>query len=92
MTEQPSTISFDVRTDPGDGPIRTDRFVSAQERLESLRQRAREYFPGATVPQPRGGSAEDVYLAQLLGFFLMLTDGKVTLHESTDTAQCADPR
>jgi hypothetical protein len=72
---------FAVHTHPGDGSISTERFQTAQERLDSLRQRAQEYFPGRSVPRTPSGTDEAAYLATLLGFFLMLNDGKVTLED-----------
>lgn len=82
----PAGAGFAVHTDTGSGEISTERFETAQARLDSLRERAQAYFPDAALPTPRGKHEEDVYLAQLLGFFLMLSDGSVTLSE-----ECTDP-
>lgn len=81
MTEHqpPPGIRFCVVTDPGTGPVSTETFGSAEARLESLRARARAYFPDAAVPAPLGPTPEDEYLAMLLGFFLMLDGGNVSL-------------
>lgn len=59
----------------------TDRFPTEQVRLESLRERAQVYFPGKAAPPTPAGTEEAAYLAQLLGFFLMLNGGSVTLEE-----------
>lgn len=81
-------LCFAVHTDPGDGEVLTECFPTAQARLESLRGRAQEYFPGTNLPTPRGEHQEDAYLAQLLGFFLMLSDGSVTLSQKPADAEC----
>lgn len=82
--QTPPPGRFIVITDPGgagDAPVDTEYFETARERLESLRARTRAYFPNAAVPAPLGPTPEDEYLALLLSFFLMLSDGKVTLAE-----------
>lgn len=80
-------VSFCIVTDPGNGPVTTESFETAEERLETLRARARAYFPGTDVPKPLGPTGEEEYLAMLLGFFLMLTDGKVSLTENPRPAE-----
>lgn len=71
-----------LHTDLGDGkPPTSERFSTAEERLETLRKRAQERFPGRDVPRTPSDTDEASYLAQLLGFFLMLHDGKVLLEE-----------
>lgn len=72
---------FALHTHPGDGTVVTERFNTAEDRLESLRQRAQERFPGRDVPGTPSDTDEAPYLAQLLGFFLMLHDGKVLLED-----------
>jgi hypothetical protein len=76
-----------VHTYPGDGTVSSERFRTAEERLESLRRRAKEYFPGRDVPRTPSDTDEAAYLAQLLGFFLMLNDGKVILEDVTNVAK-----
>lgn len=87
MSTQPATNRFAVHTHSGRGSTATERFNTAQERLDTLRQRAQEYFPGRDVPRTPPDTDEATYLAQLLGFFLMLHDGKVTLEDSTNTGE-----
>ncbi|MCB5280479.1 hypothetical protein [Arthrobacter sp. ES1] len=85
-TAHVSAPAYIVHTEPGDGsPTVSDSFPTAQSRLDSLRQRAQEYFPGRDVPRTPSDTDEAAYLAQLLGFFLMLHDGEVTLENVTDT-------
>jgi hypothetical protein len=76
-----------VHTDSGDGRVNTESFLTAEERLVSLRRRAKEYFPGRDVPRTPSDTGEATYLAHLLGFFLMLHDGKVTLEDVTNVAE-----
>lgn len=83
-----TALCFAVHTDPGDGEVLTECFPTAQARLESLRGRAQAYFPGNPLPTPRGEHEEDAYLAQLLGFFLMLSDGSVTLSRKPADEEC----
>lgn len=79
-----TAAAYIVHTECGDGqPAASESFHTAQERLDSLRQRARGYFPGRDVPGTPSDTDEATYLAQLLGFFLMLHDGKVTLEDVT---------
>lgn len=81
-------LPYIVHTDHGDGqPPASESFHTAQERLDSLRQRAQEYFPGRNVPRTPAGTDEATYLAQLLGFFLMLNDGKVTLEDIANAGE-----
>jgi hypothetical protein len=88
MPAQPTTTScFAVHTDSGDGNVRTERFHTVQDRLDSLRRRAQAYFPGRDVPRTPADTDEAAYLAQLLGFFLMPNDGKVTLEDVTNVAK-----
>jgi len=77
----PVRSRFLVHTLPGDGSVSTSRFATAEDRLEHLRQRALEYFPASPLPSAPPGTDEAAYLAQLLGFFLMLNDGSVTLED-----------
>jgi hypothetical protein len=90
-TQSASAPCFAVRTDSGDGNIHTALFNTAQARLDHLRQRAQEYFPGRTVPRAKGVTDEAVYLAQLLSFFLMIRDGKVSLIESVIREESVKP-
>jgi hypothetical protein len=84
MPAQPTTANcFAVHTDSGEGDVSTERFSAARDRLDSLRQRAQEYFPGRDVPRTPADTDEAPYLAQLLGFFLMFKGGKVTLEDVT---------
>jgi hypothetical protein len=84
MPAQPTTTNrFAVHTYSGDGKVNTERFNTAEERLCSLRKRAQDRFPGRDVPRTPSDTDEASYLAQLLGFFLMLNDGKVTLEDVT---------
>lgn len=77
-----TTTRFAIHTDRGDGkPVVSESFSTAQERLDRLRQRAQAYFPGKDVPTTPADTDEAAYLAKLLGFFLMLQDGKVTLED-----------
>lgn len=71
--------AYAVHTDPGDGRTITESFGTPEERLRSLRLRAQAYFPGRAVPRALGVTDEAEYLAQLLGFFLMINNGRVTL-------------
>jgi hypothetical protein len=88
LTPAPAISSpYIVHTHPGDGTVSTERFETAQERLDSLRRRAQAYFPGRDVPRTPADTDEAAYLAQLLGFFLMLKRGKVTLEDVTNVAK-----
>lgn len=88
MTQQPAPLPFAIHTDPGNGQVFTERYATAEERLARLWERAQGYFPGARVPIPPGVDDTATYLAQLLGFFLMIDDGSVTLVTlSTDFAE-----
>lgn len=79
MPKDPAATLFAVHTDTGDGRITTELFDTPEERLRTLRERAQAYFPGASVPSPLGSPDEAGYLAQLLGWFLMINDGSVKL-------------
>ncbi|MFJ2662573.1 hypothetical protein [Arthrobacter koreensis] len=78
--------AYAVHTDPGDGQTVTESFVTPEERLHRLRQRAQAYFPGRPVPRALGVTDEAEYLAQLLGFFLMINNGRVTLSGPTGSS------
>lgn len=79
----PNSPQYLVHTHPGDGSVASETFWTAEQRLDGLRKRAQAYFPGRTVPPTPAGADEAAYLAQLLGFFLMLNDGSVTLEDVT---------
>lgn len=90
MTSAPapaSSSAYLVHTRPGDGTVITERFNTADERLHTLRKQAQERFPGRDVPKTPSDTDEASYLAQLLSFFLMLHNGKVTLEDITLPAE-----
>lgn len=74
--------SFLIITDRGSNhEIITDRYPTEEARLAELLRRAQAYYTGTRFALPilnhEGGRAQA--LATLLSFFLMLSDGSVTL-------------
>lgn len=78
----PPKISYQVITDFGDGHTSVESFPDAAMRLENLRTRAKIAFQREQVNLPKDSTDEAESLATLLGFFLMLTNGSVTLSQT----------
>lgn len=76
--------TFSIITDPGNNQeIITDHYYTKEARLAELQDRALAYYQGTRFAVPamnhEGDQAQG--LAMLLGFFLMLSNGSVTLVE-----------